>query len=62
MITKKYFIKPIGGEVEEVTHYEYAKLAGQQSLANDAETLERVFETATRQVPVATATHTFWTE
>ena len=61
MTGKKYFIKPIGGEIKEVSQIEYAKLASQQVMARDAETMERIMESATRKSPVSGTMHTFWT-
>jgi hypothetical protein len=60
--TKKYFIKPLGGGVKEVTQGEYAGLANQQFMASDAKTMERIMESATHKAPVCGTTHMFWTE
>jgi hypothetical protein len=61
-VQKKYFVKQVCCNPQEVTHEEYVRLANQQFMAKDAEIFERVLESATHEAPACGTTHAFWTE
>lgn len=61
-MAKKYFIRTLGHEAEEVTHEEYCKQASNSFIYSDVKEFERIMESSKKECPYVSSATMFWVE